>query len=198
MYEALRFIPVLGFAGSGKSALIAALGDDGMQVLSVEDLAGVTGVCLAPLFGEQVAEQAEIDHRLACALAECDDQRDIYVEWKQHEVTGYHLPAALVAAIRRCPAVLVDTSFTNRVDTLLETYLAWDGRFDAFLVRAEQAGFGADLLTKLRAASRHSTRRFVETLVADYLDPLYAIEINEFSVSRRYTGGVWTSSGVAQ
>ncbi len=182
-YHRLAFVPVVGLAGSGKSALLEQLAATGKQVLSLEEVAGVSGVCLAGLFGDAVVGQEELDVRLKVILAECDPAKPIYVEWKKVEVTGYALPEALITAVRTGPAIFVDTPLAQRIAALLEKYPAWHSRLDTFLKRVADNGLDRNVLAMLERAASISVSRFVEVLLVEHLDPLYMNEIQHFQLS---------------
>lgn len=184
-YSRLRFVPILGLAGSGKSEAIAKFKENGEPVLSIEDIAGVEGVCLAGLFGENIIGQEELEKRLFDLFEQLDIRKSIYVEWKKVEITGYFLPDSLVAAIRNSPAIYIEEAFKDRVENLLSKYSEWNDHLDVLFRKLTDSGFDRDLLAKLMNAASVSTRKFVEVLLSEYLDPLYLQEIGLFKIHWR-------------
>ena len=125
-----RFIPVLGKTGSGKSDILKSLSDFGNQVLSLEELAGVKGVCLAHTFSDTLISQQEFLNRLVACFNSFDKSRPIWVEWKGDDVTGLMVPADLSMVIRRYGGVFLDVDLDIRVDRLLTDYSDWHDHID--------------------------------------------------------------------
>jgi hypothetical protein len=181
-YSRFAFVPIAGLPGSGKSDLVAKLNEQGEQVLSIEEIAGLQGVCLADLFGESIVEQAEFERRLAARLHGFADSRCVYVEWKKPEVTGYELPSPLMTQVRAAPAAYVDEPREVRALNLMTKYSEWSEHIDLLLVKLPRRGVDPKLIGELSHAARQSTLTFVETLLSKYLDPLYEQEIEKLNI----------------
>ncbi len=183
------FIPIAGLAGSGKSDAIARLKDVGEQVLNIEEIAGLQGVCLADLFGETVIGQREFQERLHARFHSFSNLRHVYVEWKKPEVTGFQLPAGLVAEIRLAPAVYIEEPRPGRVLALLQKYSEWNEHLDLLMTKLPWRGVGSRLMDELSAAATQSTQAFVERLLSEYLDPLYEEEVQRLNIVWRGSAG---------
>jgi hypothetical protein len=176
-----NFTPVLGLTGSGKTAWLNRRIDNGAQVLSVELLAGVTGVCLRNLSGP-VISPGDLEDALMAKLASFDPARSVYVEWKPELVHRVELPSWFVACVRRATAWCIVEPFARRVDRLLADYGPLADHLDYVVEIFERSNvLSREDLCMLRGFEvSDDARGMVAFLMEHYFDPLYIEDVKAF------------------
>ena len=113
-----------GLTGSGKTRLLRALGDQGAQILDLEDLARHRGSLLGGLPGETQPSQKGFDSGLLQALERLDPARPVFVEAESKKIGQVQLPEALMQAMAQAECIRVEAGLEDRVDFLCEDYAA--------------------------------------------------------------------------
>jgi len=117
-----RYVVVCGLTGSGKSRLLAALHEEGAQVLDLEGLARHRGSLLGDLPGDPQPSQKAFDTDLLTTLERFDASRAIYVESESRKIGTVQVPDALLDAMRASACVRVETPRSLRVALLKDEY----------------------------------------------------------------------------
>lgn len=179
--DRFTFIPVCGLTGSGKSAHLDLLRADGQQVVSVEFLAGVTGVCLRNL-SDQVITADELRHRLFSELEGFATSKPVYVEWKPELVHRVELPAEFVQAVRRSTAFVAVDSFANRLDRLMADYAPLLDHLDYVVEIFHRSGiFDENRMRLMRGFMVcDDARGMASYLLQHHFDPLYVSDLKKF------------------
>jgi tRNA 2-selenouridine synthase len=118
-----RYIVVCGLTGSGKSRLLAALNDEGAQVLDLEQLARHRGSLLGELPGDPQPSQKAFDTDLLVKLESFDPLRPVYIESESRKIGAIQVPDTLLDAMRSATCVRVDTPRNLRVALLRDEYM---------------------------------------------------------------------------
>ena len=116
------FRVICGPTGSGKSRLLAALADNGQQVLDLEVLARHRGSVLGRLPGQAQPTQKWFDSALLQAMQKLDPSRPVFVEAESNKIGLVTLPPALIAAMHASECLMLETPIATRVAGLLEDY----------------------------------------------------------------------------
>jgi tRNA 2-selenouridine synthase len=119
----MRVIALTGFAGVGKTAMLARLAAAGEQVLDLEELAAHRGSSFGRI-GLTAPQPSEPDfHALVrTALAAFDDVRPVWLEDEGPHIGSLWLPLEVTAAIAAAETVEVTAPFEDRVWRLTATY----------------------------------------------------------------------------
>jgi tRNA 2-selenouridine synthase len=171
-----KFIVIHGPTGSGKSRLLAALGNARAQVLDLEGLAAHRGSVLGNLPGQPQPTQKMFESRLLDALRRLDAARPVFVEGESRKIGQLHVPDALIERMRAAECVRLDTSIETRVTLLLEEYRhfvadrsALDAQLDCLT-----ALHGRERIAAWKAlAAAQDWRQFVSRLLLEHYDPAY-------------------------
>jgi len=171
-----RYRVLSGPTGSGKTALLHALSEQGGQVLDLEGLARHKGSVLGVMPGESQPSQKAFESALAVRLAAFDPERPVFVEAESKTVGSLRVPPALFAAMRTAQPVWLDVPFAARVEFLLRDY-------DYFLKDPAWLGQRLDRLVELHGKEQVARWRaqvdagaweeLVGSLLADHYDPAY-------------------------
>jgi hypothetical protein len=177
-----NFSPIVGLTGAGKSAWLNRSVENGAQVISVEFLAGVTGVCLRNLTGP-VISAAELELALMAKLAQFDQALPVYVEWKPELVHRVELPEWFVTQVRASTAWCVVASFESRIDRLLTDYGSLAEHLDYVVDIFERSGVlpEVDMCVLRGFQVADDARGMVAFLLEHYFDPLYVNDIKTFA-----------------
>lgn len=164
-----------GPTGSGKTALLGALPERGVQVLDLEALAAHRGSLFGALPGGQPSQKA-FETRLYDALSRLDPARPVVVEAESSRIGARTLPPSLWAAMAAAPVVEIDAPAEARVVHIVETYaeIAADpAALDAALSRLPRHHARA-VISDWRAMAAHGdiAALAVELIEAHY-DPAY-------------------------
>lgn len=113
---------VCGMTGAGKSRLLAALRDEGAQVLDLEVLAAHRGSVLGNLPHAPQPPQKLFESRVWHALRGFDAARPVYVESESKKIGALRVPEALIAAMWAGTPLVLEASMAVRVALLKEDY----------------------------------------------------------------------------
>ena len=113
---------VCGLTGSGKSALLRALKDEGAQVLDLESIAEHRGSVLGAVPGSSQPRQKMFESRVWNALKSFEPSKQIYVEAESRRIGDLRLPESLMRAMRASPCITLQASTAVRVQLLLREY----------------------------------------------------------------------------
>ncbi len=113
---------VCGPTGSGKSRLLKAMQEQGMQVLDLEGLAQHRGSVLGRLPGLPQPSQKWFDSALLAALQALDPEMPVYVEAESNKIGLITLPPALMRTMHEGDCLVIDTQTELRVSGLLQDY----------------------------------------------------------------------------
>jgi tRNA 2-selenouridine synthase len=119
----LKLRVICGSTGSGKSRLLAALVENGKQVLDLEALAQHRGSVLGRLPDQEQPSPKCFDSLLLQALQQFDPACPVYVEAESNKIGKITLPDALVTAMHGGECLLLETALEVRVAGLMEDYL---------------------------------------------------------------------------
>lgn len=131
--QQFTFRVVCGTTGSGKSRLLAALADQGIQALDLEGLAQHRGSVLGRLPGQSQPSQKWFDSQLLQSLQALDPALPVYVEAESCKIGLVSLPPALFAAMHASECLLMETPLEVRVAGLMEDYLHYVENQELFI-----------------------------------------------------------------
>lgn len=180
MYDRLTYVPIFGYSGSGKTDLMQHLAGAGRQVLSIETLLNIRGVCLKQLYDDAILDEVEFDAALRQAFSLFDVDQPVYVEWKPLVVLGIQLPESLVAAIRRSPCWVISCSKSERRSRLIEQYRAWAPHLDLVAAQLAPRLTPRQQVSLTSMIARNNLEEIVSFLLDSYFDPLYDEELQWF------------------
>jgi len=167
---------ICGPTGSGKSGLLAALREQGAQVLDLEGLARHRGSVLGALPGDPQPTQKMFDSLLWNTLRRLDSSRPVYVESESRKIGLVQLPTALLEHMRAAGCVRVEPPLEERVRFLVQEYQHCIANPDWLRARL---GLLVELQPKIVMAhwmeciDRGAWDELVTDLLVRHYDPLY-------------------------
>jgi len=174
--QRLRYRAVCGATGTGKSRLLAALAQQGAQVLDLEGLAAHRGSLLGSLPDEPQPSQKFFDTLLWTELQKFDPARPVYVEAESKKIGNVRAPDALLDSMWQSPCVRLEADAKLRVALLMEEYRH-------FLDNPESLNAKLDCLVHLygreaiarwqEMALKREWEPLVEELLVKHYDPSY-------------------------
>jgi tRNA 2-selenouridine synthase len=117
-----RFQVISGATGSAKSRILEAMGEQGAQILHLEQLACHKGSVLGNLPSQPQPAQKGFESQLFAALSQLDPSHPVFVEAESRKIGQLHLPEALIMAIRQAPCIQIEATLPARVAFLLNDY----------------------------------------------------------------------------
>lgn len=170
------FVAICGRTGSGKSAALRALVDQGEQVLDLERLASHRGSVLGELPGVPQPTQKYFESLLREAMLALDPARPVFVESESRKVGNVQVPTELITAMRRSRCVVIEADLDVRTTLLMDEYRHFLDDDEALIarLRALTTHYGnarIDQWIGEAAAGRHAA--LVEDLLRSHYDPSY-------------------------
>ena len=121
--DSLEDLHVLaGPTGSGKTALLHALADQGEQMIDLEGLAHHRGSAFGGLGLPDQPTTEQYQSRVFEALYRLDPKRRIWVESESKSVGRVYLPEALWDRMNQSPVVTIEVARAVRVQRILDEY----------------------------------------------------------------------------
>lgn len=167
---------VCGPTGSGKSRLLAALADEGAQVLDLEALAAHRGSLLGALPGAPQPSQKGFESAVWSALTRFDPARPVFVESESRRIGSLSVPDDLIAAMRASPCVRIEAPPAARVALLIEDYahfLADPDMLNARLAHLSELRGNQTVAAWQAMARAGAWPELVAALLEQHYDPAY-------------------------
>lgn len=116
-----RLILLDGNTGTGKTALLARLKDQGVQTVDLEALANHRGSLLGAMLDDQPAQKG-FETALATALVACDPTKPVVLEAESSKIGKINLPQGLWSAMCAAPRIMITADLADRATFLAKTY----------------------------------------------------------------------------
>ena len=113
---------ICGLTGSGKSRLLRALAQRGLQVLDLEAPAAHRGSVLGDLPGAPQPSQKMFESLVWAELRKFDAERPVWVEAESKKIGSVRVPETLIAAMWHGECLRLEASVTLRVAMLTQEY----------------------------------------------------------------------------
>ncbi len=118
----LQYRVVCGATGTGKSRLLAALAEQGAQVLDLEGLAQHRGSLLGGIPEQPQPSQKWFESALIEKMRTLHSDRPVYVESESSKIGKLTLPASLHTSMHSSPCVKLETATPARIKLLMQDY----------------------------------------------------------------------------
>lgn len=118
----LKYRVVCGATGTGKSRLLAALSEQGAQVLDLEGLAQHRGSLLGGIPEQPQPSQKWFESALIEKMHTLNSDRPVYVESESSKIGKLTLPASLHTSMHSSPCVKLETATPARIKLLMQDY----------------------------------------------------------------------------
>lgn len=172
----LTYRVVCGPTGSGKSRLLQALAEEGLQVLDLEVLAAHRGSLLGALPDQAQPTQKSFESAVWLALTQFDPARPVFVESESKKIGALRVPEALITSMRASPCVRLEVPLAARVQLLIEDYAHYLD--DASAINSQLSRLvalrGNDTVQAWHElANRQAWDELVAALLEQHYDPAY-------------------------
>lgn len=121
-----QLIIIGGKTGSGKTALLLALKEQGQQVIDLEGLAHHKGSVFGHINEQPQPTTEQFENNLHAELCRLDPEQPILLENESHIIGSVHLPQALLLQMRAAPLIIVEVPLTARINRLISDYTHTD------------------------------------------------------------------------
>ena len=164
-----------GPTGSGKTALLEALAERGVQTLDLEALAAHRGSLFGAMPGGQPSQKA-FESRVHDALSRLDPARPVVVEAESSRIGARLVPPSLWAAMAAAPVIEIVAPVEARVAHTVATYadIAADpAALDLALSRLPRHHARATISEWRAMAARGALSDLARQLIEVHYDPAY-------------------------
>ncbi|MDP1914124.1 tRNA 2-selenouridine(34) synthase MnmH [Brevundimonas sp.] len=164
-----------GPTGSGKTALLTALAEQGAQALDLEALAAHRGSLFGAMPGGQPSQKA-FESRLHDALSRLDPARPVIAEAESSKIGGRVLPPSLWAAMSAAPVIELAVPLDLRIAHIVEHYtdIAADPTaLDEALIRLPRHHARAAITEWRAMGARGDIAELAAELIKAHYDPAY-------------------------
>lgn len=171
-----RFCVICGLTGSGKSRLLAAIGDAGGQVLDLERMAKHKGSVLGDIPHEPQPSQKMFESAIWAQLRALKPENPLFVEAESKRIGALNLPLALMECIWNGECVRLETPLAARLEFLRSEYQHFFD--DPELLKAQLASLaprhGKEAVARWREMARVTQwQALVTELLEQHYDPAY-------------------------
>jgi tRNA 2-selenouridine synthase len=166
-----------GHTGSGKTAILTKLAENGEQVVDLEGLAQHRGSVFGGFGHAEQPSQKRFDSGIWDVLRGFDHRRPIYVEAESSLVGRRRVPNRLWAAMKAAPRIEIQAPPAARAEFLVRAYpdLLADGERLIAAIERLAPQHGNDRIAQWRGlAHAGEYTALAESLVTDHYDPAYA------------------------
>jgi tRNA 2-selenouridine synthase len=170
-----HLILIDGGTGTGKTTLLAALAQQGAQVLDLEALAQHRGSLLGGQAGGQPSQKT-FESRLAMALAGMDLARPVFVEAESARIGRIRIPPSLWRAMQRADHLRIEVPLTVRAQYLALRYRDVVADMPELCARLSHLipFHGRDLVARWqKMAQTGDHTALAQELVVQHYDPSY-------------------------
>lgn len=123
IFQKTRNIVMLGgMTGTGKTAVLQALGAQGEQILDLEDLASHRGSSYGALGLPPQPTNEQFENRLAISWAKLDPKRTVWIEAESKRIGLCRIPEEIFQQMERSPVLELIRSRAERLTWLVEIY----------------------------------------------------------------------------
>jgi len=175
-----RYVTVCGCTGTGKTALLLALRDAGVQIIDLEGLANHKGSLLGEHVTTPQPSQKRFDSLLWASLRALDPTQPVFVESESKKIGMVQMPESMREQMAVGECVWLDVPVAARVALLRKEYEHFVA--DPALLMQKLAPLkalrGGDMLGRWQAAATAGDiDALVQSLLVDHYDPLYTTAI---------------------
>ncbi len=177
----LQFRVISGPTGSGKSRLLRALAETGVQVLDLEAMAAHRGSVLGSLPGQPQPTQKHFESALRQSLLGFNPEHPVHVESESKKIGDLRVPETLMAAMRSSPCVRLEVPRDVRARLLVEEYTHFLAAPDSLskLLACLHSQQGADMVKRWQTLAQSGDWEvLVDELLDRHYDPAYLKSIN--------------------
>jgi tRNA 2-selenouridine synthase len=170
-----RLVLLDGPTGSGKTALLTALAEQGAQTLDLEALAAHRGSLFGATAGGQPSQKA-FETRLHDALDRLDPSRPVIAEAESSKIGARVIPPSFWTAMSAAPVIEMTVPLAARVAHIVETYadIAADpAALDQALTRLPRHHAKARVTEWREMAARGEIAELAAELIEAHYDPAY-------------------------
>ncbi len=164
-----------GPTGAGKTALLGAVAERGVQTLDLEALAAHRGSLFGAMPGGQPSQKA-FETRLHDALSRLDPARPVLVEAESSKIGARVTPPSLWAAMSDAPAIRLESPVAVRAARTVRDYAAIaadPSALDVALTRLPRH-IGKQMVDEWRAlAAGGEIEALATELIVHHYDPAY-------------------------
>jgi tRNA 2-selenouridine synthase len=172
-----------GMTGTGKTAVLHALAEQGEQILDLEALANHRGSSYGALGLPPQPTVEQFENLVAVAWAELDSDRPIWIEAESRMVGTCRVPDELFQQMMTAPVLQIERSRSERIDLLLQVYGECDRRQLIEATERLQKRLGGQHAHRAADLIRQDNLPAAMEIVLDYYDKTYLYDLKRRNVT---------------
>lgn len=172
----LNLFIIAGRTGSGKTALLQQLSQQGAQVIDLEELAVHRGSLLGQIPGCPQPSQRLFESRLVDALIRLNPDRPVFVESESSRIGNLQIPPALWHRMTTARLITIDVPVAARAAYLVSVYnrLTTDTTDITHLIEGMVRRHGHDVTASWKDLMKAGDwTGLAEALLTSHYDPAY-------------------------
>ncbi len=169
-----RVILLAGHTGAGKTKLLAALKEQGQQVIDLEGLANHRGSAFGGIGQKPQPTTEQFENKLFLQWHALDAARPVWFEGESRSIGKAQIPQAIWDQMTDAPTIFIEVDREQRVDFLVQEYGDYPAdELSAAIQKISKRLGGERLQTALAALQRGDVRTFAAS-VLHYYDKSYS------------------------
>ena len=180
-----NWLVLMGMTGSGKTALLQELKDQGEQILDLEFHARHRGSAFGSLGMSEQPSTAQFQNELYHAFAKLDPSRRIWVECESYNIGQVYLPEGLWEQMLVAPAIEVLVEREKRVDRLVKEYGAFSILDLELATGRIERRLGSQKVDQVKRDLRDGDLHQVASTLLEYYDKSYFNSLKRFQPTQK-------------
>jgi tRNA 2-selenouridine synthase len=111
-----------GYTGSGKTATLKELENQGMPIIDLEELARHKGSAFGDLPQVQQPSQEMFENKLAIKLSNLHKAQTIWIEDESQRIGTINIPKGIWNQMKQSPLFFLEIPFEQRLDRIIQEY----------------------------------------------------------------------------
>ncbi len=184
--QKFNLIVLGGMTGSGKTEILEAMENTGVQIINLEKIARHKGSAFGALGQEKQTSTEQFENNLFEASKQLDAKKPVWIEDESQAIGYVRVPEELYTQIRNSPIIKINIPRKKRIAFLLEEY----GNFEAEQLKSSilkiQKRLGGLKTQEALKAIDNGDLETVADISLDYYDKAY-----NYGISKRADNSVF-------
>jgi tRNA 2-selenouridine synthase len=175
-----KLIVLQGPTGSGKTAILQKLEENGEQIIDLEKRANHKGSAFGALGMDEQPNTTQFQNLLYADLLHHDWSKRIWVESESLSIGRVYLPETLWENMNKSNVIELQIDRKIRAERVVEEYGHFDEKMLADSINKIRSRFGGNRVKEALGLLKEKKLQEVALLLLDYYDKAYAFSKNKY------------------